>query len=503
MKDGKFLKKYRKEMKEIMKGINPKWDDDFLDKYILEFTKERVKNPVVTIDNNFTGENKTTSLLSVLDWTFERKPIIAGNATFYKNQYEAMNPMAKMLEGFLNDRKKYKKLMFKEEPGTWKYADYDRKQLNEKILANSYYGASGAQSSAFYCQWGSPCTTGSAQSVISTAEQLFEGFIGDNYVFLNLTEVIEWCMKVVKNFYKEDYIFDSFIQHHTLFDVKDRLMSKILNTEDNDDEILENFLNQYNMNELDLLYYKNNMIEFIKDHKEIQELFITIFENVENLEYAKDTDDWMKVIPNKYLNQFKGGSTYKDWNSFVDNQYFMDPNNVPDSIRPEVEAMSKYMMKYIYCKYLSMDRIYRLKNFERMTVTVIDTDSNILSLDTLVNFIFDEVLMSSSFGRSNRNNMFIIVNTFAYVMTEAVTDILLTYGEYSNIPEEFRPIYNMKNEFLFDRLIIGNTKKRYISRVLLREGNLMDPPKYDVKGLTNIVTNIFKRPITKQLVIAK
>ena len=36
----------------------------------------------------------------------------------------------------------------------------------------------------------------------------------------------------------------------------------------------------------------------------------------------------------------------------------------------------------------------------------------------------------------------------AYVLTQVVTDILLTYGEYSNVPEEFRPIYNMKNEFL-------------------------------------------------------
>ena len=120
-----------------MKSINPNWDDDFLDEQILKFTRERVKNPEVVIDNNFTGENRETTLLSVFDWTFDRKPIIAGNGTFYKNQHEAMNPMAKMLEGFLNDRKHYKKLMFKEEPGSWKYQDYDRKQLNQKILANS------------------------------------------------------------------------------------------------------------------------------------------------------------------------------------------------------------------------------------------------------------------------------------------------------------------------------------------------------------------------------
>lgn len=137
MKDGNYIKKYKKEMKEIMQAVRPDWDDDFLDKYIDKLVKERLQDPEVTIDNNFTKERKETSFLSVLDWTFDRKPILAGNATFYKNQYEAMNPIAKMLEGFLNDRKRFKKLMFAEEPGTHKYEDLDRKQLNEKLLANS------------------------------------------------------------------------------------------------------------------------------------------------------------------------------------------------------------------------------------------------------------------------------------------------------------------------------------------------------------------------------
>ena len=79
----------------------------------------------------------------------------------------------------------------------------------------------------------------------------------------------------------------------------------------------------------------------------------------------------------------------------------------------------------------------------------------------LVNFVFDEVLKGETFGRSHKFNMFIIVNTFAYIMTNTVTDILLTYGEYSNIPEEFRPIYNMKNEFL--NIIKGKRKTSLIA----------------------------------------
>ena len=41
----------------------------------------------------------------------------------------------------------------------------------------------------------------------------------------------------------------------------------------------------------------------------------------------------------------------------------------------------------------------------------------------------------------------------------------------------------MKNEFLFNVMVICDTKKRYISTQLLREGELLVPPKPDVKGL--------------------
>ena len=174
--------------------------------------------------------------------------------------------------------------------------------------------------------------------------------------------------------------------------------------------------------------------------------------------------------------------SWKDWNKFVDNEYFLDPNSVPDSVAGVLDELKNQLMKYVYCQYLSVDRIYRLKNFKRNVVTVIDTDSNILSLDTSVDFIMNEVIGNEDFNRDHLNNIFICINMLAYVLTEAVTDILLTFGKNSNIPEEFRPIFNMKNEFLFLKLIIGKTKKRYISKIVLREGNRMNPPKYDIKG---------------------
>ena len=160
-----------------------------------------------------------------------------------------------------------------------------------------------------------------------------------------------------------------------------------------------------------------------------------------------------------------------EWNKFVNKEYFMDPNNVPESVQDKVKRFTEYLMNYIYVPYLPFDRIYRLKNFKRRTVTIIDTDSNILALDTWVNYTIDHVLQSS-YGRDKLKNVFIAVNTLTYVITTVVQKILLLYGEYANIPEDYRPKLNMKNELEQNSsckisLIAGNS--RYDSITKLRQ----------------------------------
>ena len=130
--DSVYLKKYRERMTEIMIKSNPNWKKKDIEKVIDKMIEKNFENPRVTLDNNYTGERRDTSLLSVVDWVMERKPIIAGNATFYKNQYEALNPIAQMLDNMADNRKKYKKQMFQagEEFGqdSPEYKDFDRSQ---------------------------------------------------------------------------------------------------------------------------------------------------------------------------------------------------------------------------------------------------------------------------------------------------------------------------------------------------------------------------------------
>lgn len=500
--DSKYLKKYKERMCQAMMQANPTWKKKDVEKIIERTIEERLENPTVTLDNNYTHEQKDSTLLSVLDWSLDRKPLIAGNGTFYKNQYEALNPTREMLDEWADNRKFFKKKMFQagEMYGTnsREYNDNDRKQLNEKINMNSYYGGSGAKTSAFYSKWSGPATTLTAQSVISTAEQTFEAFLADNYVFLNLTELIEWIRSILK----KDFYLDDFIVRVKRQDAIQHLLSRILNKEENDEEILQNYLTDCTIDELTFLYYKNNMIEFIENHNPVKDMIIDILEKVENYDHVNEKDpEWLRYIPSKHYDEFKNQSA-KKWNKFVNKEMFMDPNSPPDSIIKELDVLSECIIKYVYTEYLSFDRIYRLKNFFRNTVTVIDTDSNFLSLDILMNYLLNSVIEPDGYGRSQRHNEFVLINTITFIITKIIRITLDFYGKQSNIPEEYRGRFDMKNEFFDELLVIADKKKRYITKQTLREGNYNNPPKIDTKGFDfkKATTSEYAEKVFNQLI---
>ena len=331
--------------------------------------------------------------------------------------------------------------------------------------------------SAFYSTYSGPATTGTAQSVISTTETFFEGFLVDNYKFIDINE----CFHFMNLVLEQEYKLPKWIKHVS----EDALINRMCDSFYDEDypeeyrELISLYVSSLSQEEIDKIYYKNNLEVFTERHDEILYLFDELFSSVKNLNYAETVED----IPLEYIDKFSGSDKdkIKDYNSFVNREYFLDPNDPPESIQEVLKKLNEYYFNIVYMPFMSVDRIHRLKYFPRKTVCIVDTDSNILALDNLVQFFKDKVL-SGSYNRSEENNKFIIINALAYFITSTVTDTLLEYGKHSYIPEDYRPRFNMKNEFYFSKLVIGRKKKRYISAIKLREGNLLEPYKPDVKG---------------------
>lgn len=480
-----FVSKYMKEMCDAIGKMHPEWKRDDIYNVVYNMVEEQFTNPSVIMDNNVIHARKNASLLSVVDWFYERKPILAGNGTFYKDHHEAINPTGRMLEGWGTQRSDFKYEMFQYEESTPQYKACDLKQVNKKILMNSYYGGSGLPVSDCYSQWSGPATTLTAQSVISTTECAFEGFLADNYLFLDMNELIDWAKCVLK----EDYEIDDFVKRISEKQLLKRLKTKFYVYHHKFDEALELFVNSLSEDERTKIYYKNNIREFTLFHDKIQSLYKKVFKNVRRLDFVSSESEIPKDLLDEFLASSKNinmNKLVKEYNKWVCQEKFYNPNKVPKDIKPELEKLCGYYIKYCHVKYLSVDRIYRLKFFKRKAVVIVDTDSNMLNCKPWVDFLNDKIFNHDDFGRGARDNDFIAVNSIAYILTAMVTDLLLYYGKKSNIPKEFRHKFNMKNEFLFMRLIITKKKKRYLSSIALREGNLYNPLRIDEKGLDYI-----------------
>lgn len=479
MPESAFLELYTDDAVRAIVAMNQDWDKDDVQDIVIKEMKKSFSNPDVTIENNYTHQAQDTKLLSIIDWSLERKPILAGNGTFFKNQHESINPTSDMLDWFLGTRKKVKKEMFSLDEASHEYAMKDLEQAIWKVLANSYYGSSGMAASAFYNKFCAAATTASAQSVISTCYSTFEAFLANNFIFYNINECFDWIRRCLE-LQEEDPDTDSWLVPKTIDDVYGKLKDIFLEWKNSYKEPLIRYLRSLDSTQLTRLYYRNNFEEFTTNHHKIQKLYNKIMKNVVvypilNRKQMKDPN-WEQYIPSDCVGRFPNAKKY---NSFAGKESFMNPNDVPETISEDLKELCDYYMKYVYTKYMVFDRIYRLKNFKRKTVVIIDTDSNILALDHYVDFIRS---FTDPHGKAKENEEFIIINLLAYILTAVSTSILLYYGELSNVPEEFRPVYNMKNEFFMNRIIIANVKKRYMSLFKLREGNLLDPPKPDIKG---------------------
>jgi hypothetical protein len=349
------------------------------------------------------------------------------------------------------------------------------------------YGGSGMKASAFYNKFTAPCTTKSAQSVISTAETTFEAFLVSNFTFVDINEIYFWIDTVLN----EEWEMEDWVKMKSLEECYERLAPRIINASDEDKESFHQYLETLDEEDLTRLYWKNNLIEFTDSHDVVKKIWDVVFSSIIDYDYMTSDDDF-SVVPEEYLEEVRGAkSPSKKWASIVDLNRFYDPNDAPKSIEKYVIALKDIYMQYVYVEYMYTDRIYKLKNFPRNVVTVIDTDSNILSLDTFMEYCIS-TLMTSDYGREEWDNVFVAINTITYTITAAITKTLLFYGEMSNVEESIRPRYSMKNEFFFANLIIAKVKKRYLSKILLREGHRLTKPKYDVKGFD------FKKASTSQ-----
>jgi hypothetical protein len=262
---------------------------------------------------------------------------------------------------------------------------------------------------------------------------------------------------------------------------------------DNDMQIVMDILEGLDQEDINRLYYKNNLYNFFM-----------------NSSMRKSLVELLKMLKKPFLN----------------------PNKPPEEIKVELDAVLDLVKEYVYYGHQYIDRIDRVEVMPRKIDIVTDTDSNIISLDAwyrfvldiidgedihIANWLYDAVEFSKcdEFGDYEKikpvkyyekvldydfmkdeviekdrlmNPMYVIpqdalrhsiINIMGYIGSALIVDYMERYtkNSYSYDPETHKCMIIMKNEFLFKRLLATDGKKNYADIRELQEGNPVSKSK--------------------------
>jgi hypothetical protein len=465
-----FKQEYIEQTRAMIMKMNPSLDEDTVEKAINAVLKESMKDPTIDMDNNVTGDNWKTTLTGLCDWVENRDPVISGNATFYCQPKEQRSPTSTMLKTLKANRKLVKKKMFKLEPTSDEYQQLDLEQQNIKVIMNAEYGGSGTPTAAFYTKYSPAATTLMAQSIITTMAAFFESFVGDNQKFYSINECYDWINRVLR---KTDDI-PKWVRVPTWDEVARRIKMHFITLDAADLSVMDAYIKSCTDKELTYLYYANNIKGFISENHKVAELIYNVLSTLPVYEASENE------VPDEFKDRFDSVDNYNKWVSEV---MFLNPYNIPESIRPYMDPLRQLLKQFIYVEYITPDSIIKLNNHKRNTVLLVDTDSNIINSNLFISFIMDTMFSGNTFNRPRMYNDMILGNMLAACLDVCVASMLDYYGRCHHMDDESRSELTMKNEFMFRRFFLMKTKKRYVASIVLREGNIMVPFKSEIKGM--------------------
>ena len=439
-KDYNFFKKWKKEQKGKIKLLRPDLSDDTIEKYLEKKIEENFKDHSCTIRNTYKGKEVQSSLLNITEFIHQYNPILGGYGILFDPKKP--NPSAKMLEDKLAARKKEKKARDQYDKRSFEWLMKNIAQDNIKRTVNSYYGSSGAKSSIFYNKDLASSVTSSGQAEISTSMTSFEMLIANNMKFVDLDEGLRYIHLILhkKEYFLNipyinnireksfDYIFNSFI-------IKSDLIKQAL-------ELIYDNLTKEDMTKL---YLINNL-------------------KAAFLEIPK-----LNKLTRKILNETKS---------------FRDPNEPPKEIIKDMEEIWEIIKEFVVFNYPIRNRIDRDRFSKRKTIVTQDTDSTMISMYDLKDFLIENLCEDEVAADNMEEFTYLIINFCCYILITKYCRLFLDrYCRIANIPENLWGKINMKNEFYYPRMLLTRAKKHYITLTKLQEGKEINPPLVELHGL--------------------
>ena len=550
--DSPMIQQYKKVMASCMRLYYPDINDRDMNDILDYSISKRYQSNNVTIDNSYTKKKVDMTLLQVADYIRSRQPIVTGFGTMFAQRETVPNPLAAVVDSFLTTRSVHKKQMIQYPRGSEMFEKYNLLQSLDKIDTNGIYGTIGMYTSLLYNSNVATSITSQGRSLVSSMTLCFEQFLANNVKFGSLNEVMQFIDHIVTE-KRERHYYDRDILDRNIG--IDECFAKIVLTcgyrwipDDKELDIIYKSICRLSQEDINRIYYKNNLYEFVSNSKIIG-------------------------LVKKILHTLK--------------RPLFNSIDMPPEIQEDINLLCDLFMEFVYYRYLYIDRTDRCDNMIKSVTMVSDTDSTIISLDAWYRFIVEQVngeelsianycpnpitfmkLDENGFPTDkewmetitfepkpldynfetdeiverehinhpdqltpNDNVRFSIINILAFCLDRIVNDYMekFCFNNYSlklmeddytktrnpyigprytmdNIPkEEVLKEHSTdhgcrilaKNEFTFTRLLMTKVKKNYASLIAVQEGHMVPEDKQlDIKGI-ECLTKSTKSPETR------
>ena len=341
------------------------------------------------------------------------------------------------------------------------------------------------------------------RSIIAASITFFESFLANNVQFGSLDEVVTFIdnirMEKSKRQLKDCNVLDGNVSLAKCFFKIIATTGYMWVPSKKETLIIWDMLSRVDQEDLNRIYYKNNLFEFC-DNSKIKTLIVSMLTTLKTP--------------------------------------FMDPNKVPAEIKDQMETLVGLIKEYVYYEYLTLDKLDRVESMPRDTVLIVDTDSCIISLEAWYQFVIGDtkgidmpikhqkydvikLIKADEFGDMPKLKVVELVDyeydydfyndklvakhrainpmklipedglrcSIIDIMSHVISQLILTYMKnfcdrhYSTSPNR-KCLLIMKNEFLFKSILLTYVKKHYAANTLLQEGRTV--PKNAALSVTGL-----------------
>ncbi len=438
-----------------------------------EFSKVDLKNPPIELVNHVRHWAIESDLFSTLNFIDTNNITITDNGATYCKHSELESMNYKFQSGMMESRDKVKtkekeyegivdtlrnKASIESDPAKAKqYTDdadeaeltkkfYNVQNLGFKVAGNGAYGALGKEGSVHYCMDTVGSITGQGRAVVSTAISTIERIMGDNFGFKNINQTTEYIRCCLKDDVKH---IPSWRPNVTTNRVVERLLNKTyfkdFEERESNKRYLDRMIRPMSYQDKIVIFYKCNFIDFIVDSPHLKSALKTI-----------------TLAPVEFLSS----------------------SDIPKEVRGTVDFVVDLCMNYVYLPQMDYAKQERIISGIRRVALYYDTDSCYVCFRYYVDIMTAFGILPIIEDPQCKYRFLSTISRFIDVMFK---DILKVYCiNYNTDIKMGCRFIKIKNEFLFDKILLTHNKKRYLCSIRVREGTFFKNGKIEMKGINLI-----------------